>query len=218
MTRHALMMLAAGSLAALGLAACAHSGVKPAEPAANHKPAVTLPSAATATHAISVAPEAGSTVVPSSQTRSSPATAPSEAPPVMATVKSATASSARPAATGMSPSAASNASTPAVASAAMSTAAPTASEAPATSTSTAAPASELTGPSMPVRGMSMANVEHIFGAPLQKLPAVPDPGSKLHPPITRWIYPTYVVYFEYNYVVHTVLKAHPFAESKPDHP
>lgn len=76
----------------------------------------------------------------------------------------------------------------------------------------------MSGPSLPVRGMSMANVEHIFGAPLQKLPAVPEPGTKLHPPITRWIYPTYVVYFEYNYVVHTVLKAHPFKNVDPNNP
>jgi len=61
--------------------------------------------------------------------------------------------------------------------------------------------------------MNMANVEHIFGAPQEKLPAIPDPGTKLHPPITRWVYPDYVVYFEYNYVVHTVLKQHPFADS-----
>ncbi len=74
-------------------------------------------------------------------------------------------------------------------------------------------ASEETGPSMPVRGMNMANVEHIFGAPLQKLPAVPAVGNKLHPPITRWVYPHYVVYFEYNNVIHSVLKAHPFAGS-----
>ena len=74
------------------------------------------------------------------------------------------------------------------------------------------------GPSLPTRGMSMANVEHIFGAPLQKLPAVPDPGTKLHPPITRWIYANYVVYFEYNYVVHTVLKAHPFKNGDSDNP
>lgn len=73
--------------------------------------------------------------------------------------------------------------------------------------------SEETGPSMPVRGMNMANVEHIFGAPLQKLPAVPAVGNKLHPPITRWVYPHYVVYFEYNDVIHSVLKAHPFAGS-----
>ncbi|MHB8424112.1 MAG: hypothetical protein ACYDB9_03010 [Gammaproteobacteria bacterium] len=73
--------------------------------------------------------------------------------------------------------------------------------------------SEETGPAMPVRGMNMANVEHIFGAPLQKLPAVPAVGNKLHPPITRWVYPHYVVYFEYNDVIHSVLKAHPFAGS-----
>jgi hypothetical protein len=92
---------------------------------------------------------------------------------------------------------------------------PTAAEAQAATSAThsaSMPAQADTGPSMPVRGMSMANVEHIFGAPQEKLPAVPDPGTKLHPPITRWVYPDYVVYFEYNYVVHTVLKNHPFAD------
>ena len=74
------------------------------------------------------------------------------------------------------------------------------------------PAAAASGPSMPVRGMDMANVEHIFGAPLEKLPAVPTDATKLHPPITRWEYPGYVVYFEYNFVVHTVVKKHPFAD------
>lgn len=60
----------------------------------------------------------------------------------------------------------------------------------------------------------MSQVEKQFGAPEQKLSAVPDPGTKLHPPITRWVYPQYVVYFEYNYVVHSVLKSQPF--SNPD--
>jgi len=72
------------------------------------------------------------------------------------------------------------------------------------------PVQSNNGPTMPTRGMSMENVEHIFGAPQEKLPAVPDPGTKLHPPITRWVYPDYVVYFEYNYVIHTVVKDHPF--------
>lgn len=54
----------------------------------------------------------------------------------------------------------------------------------------------------------MANVEHIFGTPQEK----DDPVGK--PPITRWIYPDYVVYFEYNLVLHTVMKAAPFADSK----
>jgi hypothetical protein len=79
-----------------------------------------------------------------------------------------------------------------------------------TAATTSMPVETGSGPSMPTRGMSMENVEHIFGAPQEKLPAVPDPGTKLHPPITRWVYPNYVVYFEYNYVIHTVLKDHPF--------
>ncbi|MFI4920436.1 MAG: hypothetical protein ACHQAZ_02210 [Gammaproteobacteria bacterium] len=61
---------------------------------------------------------------------------------------------------------------------------------------------------MPVRGMDMANVEHIFGTPLEKQPAVGKP------PITRWDYSDYVVYFEYNKVLHTVMKSGPFADSQ----
>lgn len=70
------------------------------------------------------------------------------------------------------------------------------------------------GPAVPVRGMDMANVAHIFGAPLEKIAPVPSPGTKLHPPITRWVYPDYVVYFEYNNVIHTVLKADPFGNAR----
>lgn len=59
--------------------------------------------------------------------------------------------------------------------------------------------------------MNMENVEHIFGTPLEKQEAVGKP------PITRWVYPDYVVYFEYNLVLHTVMKAAPFSDSKaPD--
>ena len=120
-----------------------------------------------------------------------------------------TATHALDAATAAQPAAAQATGTAPVATTAMSV--PAASTAPA-STSAAMPAPARSGPSLPTRGMNMANVEHIFGTPQEKLPAVPDPGSKLHPPITRWIYPDYVVYFEYNYVVHTVLKKHPFAD------
>ena len=59
-------------------------------------------------------------------------------------------------------------------------------------------------PQIPVRGMDMANVEHIFGTPLEKQDAVGKP------PITRWVYSDYIVYFEYNKVLHTVMKAAPF--------
>jgi len=56
--------------------------------------------------------------------------------------------------------------------------------------------------------MDMANVEHIFGTPDEKQAPVGKP------PITRWVYPGYVVYFEYNKVLHTVLKSAPFVDSK----
>ena len=62
-------------------------------------------------------------------------------------------------------------------------------------------APESGGANVPVRGMNMANVEHIFGTPVQKYDAVGKP------PITRWDYPDYVVYFEYNMVLHTVMKS-----------
>ncbi len=51
----------------------------------------------------------------------------------------------------------------------------------------------------PTRGMTMAQVEQRFGAPSQRLPAVGQP------PITRWKYPKYTVYFEYQYVIDTVI-------------
>jgi hypothetical protein len=66
-----------------------------------------------------------------------------------------------------------------------------------------APASQPGGVTAPIRGMNMDNVEHIFGTPVQKYDAVGKP------PITRWDYPDYVVYFEYNMVLHTVMKNQP---------
>ena len=53
---------------------------------------------------------------------------------------------------------------------------------------------------VPTRGMTMDKVQSRFGSPSQKLAAVGDP------PITRWEYPSYVVYFEYQHVIHSVLK------------
>jgi len=52
----------------------------------------------------------------------------------------------------------------------------------------------------PTRGMTMSEVESQFGAPREKYPAVGQP------PITRWVYPGFVVYFEYDHVVHAVRK------------
>lgn len=54
----------------------------------------------------------------------------------------------------------------------------------------------------PSRGMSMARVVEQFGEPLEKYPAVGKP------PITRWDYADFSVFFEYQHVVHAVAK-HP---------
>lgn len=62
------------------------------------------------------------------------------------------------------------------------------------------PASSSSGAGTPSRGMSMEKVEAAFGAPASREAAVGQP------PITRWEYPGYVVYFENNIVLHTVIK------------
>lgn len=54
----------------------------------------------------------------------------------------------------------------------------------------------------PTRGMTMTAVTSKWGAPLAKEPAVGQP------PITRWVYNDFVVFFEYNHVIHAVVK-HP---------
>lgn len=56
---------------------------------------------------------------------------------------------------------------------------------------------------LPDNGQSKGVVESTFGAPREKHDAVGDP------PITRWDYDTYSVYFEYDLVLFTVL--HPGA-------
>jgi hypothetical protein len=50
----------------------------------------------------------------------------------------------------------------------------------------------------PSRGTSMAQVEQRFGAPTERFAPVGQP------PITRWVYPGFVVYFEHNLVIHSV--------------
>jgi len=51
---------------------------------------------------------------------------------------------------------------------------------------------------VPSRGMSMSTVERRFGSPQRKLPAVGEP------PITRWVYGDYKVFFEHQFVIHSV--------------
>jgi hypothetical protein len=59
------------------------------------------------------------------------------------------------------------------------------------------PAPEASG-DRPARGMSMERVEAAYGAPTRRVPAVGEP------PITRWEYPGFVVYFEHQTVLHAV--------------
>ena len=60
------------------------------------------------------------------------------------------------------------------------------------------------GKDMPTRGASMAAVEARFGAPQRKYPAVGG-GGRHTPPITRWQYESFSVYFENSHVVNAVL-------------
>jgi hypothetical protein len=60
------------------------------------------------------------------------------------------------------------------------------------------------GVNLPKRGASMAQVEAQFGAPQQKFAAVGG-GSSSTPPITRWQYQQFTVYFENSHVVNAVL-------------
>lgn len=62
------------------------------------------------------------------------------------------------------------------------------------------------GAALPARGTSMAQVEARYGAPAHKYPAVAGPNDRKHnPPITRWAYPNFNVYFEYSHVIDAVM-------------
>ncbi len=52
----------------------------------------------------------------------------------------------------------------------------------------------------PTRGMTQASVESKYGSPVSVQAAVGEP------PITRWIYADFVVFFEYDRVIHAVVK------------
>ncbi len=66
---------------------------------------------------------------------------------------------------------------------------------------TKAPAAVSNVGIMPVRGMTMAQVEARFGPPQKKFPAVGKP------PISRWRYDGFMVYFEDQYVIHAKMSA-----------
>jgi len=64
------------------------------------------------------------------------------------------------------------------------------------STATGDPAAAAARPD---RGSSMATVQSRYGEPTNRHSAVGDP------PITRWDYPQFAVYFEHDRVLHAVL-------------
>ena len=61
-------------------------------------------------------------------------------------------------------------------------------------------AAEKQGIARPTPGISKDKVRTQFGEPLSTKEAVGDP------PISSWEYPEFVVYFEYDRVLHSVLK------------
>jgi hypothetical protein len=61
---------------------------------------------------------------------------------------------------------------------------------------------------VPHRGLTMAEVERRYGAPVEKLPTAGGDAPR-HPPINRWRYDGYTVYFERNRVIHSVVDPAP---------
>lgn len=61
------------------------------------------------------------------------------------------------------------------------------------------PANTTVGVSRPSRGLSMQQVRGRFGEPSRELPWVGDP------PITRWEYNQFTVYFEHQFVINSVV-------------
>ena len=57
---------------------------------------------------------------------------------------------------------------------------------------------QATNDQRPSRGQSKATVEQRFGQPTRMVAAVGEP------PISRWEYPGFVVYFEFDHVIHAV--------------
>lgn len=56
-------------------------------------------------------------------------------------------------------------------------------------------------PSMPPRGVTKSEVRERLGEPRRRVAAVGDP------PISRWVYDQFTVYFEYDRVLHSVKNA-----------
>ena len=66
----------------------------------------------------------------------------------------------------------------------------------------------------PKRGLTMDEVEKQFGAPVTRHPAVGG-GTPQHPPITRWDYNGFSVFFEGDRVIHSVVSSGEAAPATP---
>ena len=63
-------------------------------------------------------------------------------------------------------------------------------------------------PILPTKGMNKSAVVARYGQPSSKRPPVGG-SSRQQPPITRWDYDGYSVFFEYDHVVDTVQRGNP---------
>ena len=70
-------------------------------------------------------------------------------------------------------------------------------------------ASEMTNIERPVNGQTKDDVMQKYGPPQE----MTDPVG--NPPISRWTYQNYSVYFEYNSVLHSVLRHQPAVNPNP---
>ena len=70
------------------------------------------------------------------------------------------------------------------------------------------PAAETPPATVPQRGERQASVLKAFGAPRAEHPPVGG-GNPRHPPITRWDYDGYSVFFENSTVIDVVVKDRP---------
>ena len=62
---------------------------------------------------------------------------------------------------------------------------------------------------LPSNGLRMTEVEARFGQPLERRAAVGDP------PITRWVYDDYSVFFEHDRVIDSVLHPERVSQRQP---
>lgn len=63
----------------------------------------------------------------------------------------------------------------------------------------------------PRRGLTMTDVRQHYGSPVTEYPTVSVNGGPYQPPITRWDYDQYSVFFEHDVVIRSVVH-HPTSQ------